>query len=235
MTKKEWLIGFKKIIHVMLSYIPLGLACGIALHKVGYSPLSVIIMSFLVFAGAGQFMIAQLTAVGASPISIIATIFFLNIRHLLMSSGLIQYLKGKSSGFYLIYAQTIVDETFGTNIIQFTTNPKWTPNKALAANIWAHLSWIISSFCGSLIGQKVDVPLTVVNYVLVAMFIAMLVEQLLSKVHLIAALSAAILAILLRIIIRNNISIVIAAVVASTIGLILSSKIGELDNTQKNK
>ncbi|MGB4609083.1 MAG: AzlC family ABC transporter permease [Saccharofermentanales bacterium] len=224
MSRKDWFAGFKKIVYVMLSYIPLGLACGIALDKAGFSPFSVMIMSLLVFAGAGQFMIAQLVSVGSSPISIIVTIFFVNSRHLLMSSGLAQYLKGKSIGFYLLFAQTIVDETFGTNITQFTTNPEWTPSKALTTNILAHVSWIISSLCGALIGQNVNIPLTVVNYVLVAMFIAMLVEQILSKIHLIAAIAAGILSIILKLLLRNNISLVIAAVIASTIGFIISGK-----------
>ncbi|HHU53580.1 MAG TPA: AzlC family ABC transporter permease [Clostridiaceae bacterium] len=221
MSRKDWLDGFKKIVYVMLSYIPLGLACGIALDKAGFSPFSVMIMSFLVFAGAGQFMIAQLVSAGSSPISIIVTIFFVNSRHLLMSSGLVQYLKGKSIGYYLLFAQTIVDETFGTNITQFTTNPDWTPSKALSANILAHFSWIVSSLCGTFIGQNVNIPLTIVNYVLVAMFIAMLVEQVLSKTHLIVAVVAGILAILLKLVLKNSISLVIAAVIASTIGFII--------------
>ena len=224
MSRKDWFAGFKKIVYVMLSYIPLGLACGIALDKAGFSPFSVMIMSLLVFAGAGQFMIAQLVSAASSPVSIIVTIFFVNSRHLLMSSGLIQYLKGKSIGFYLLFAQTIVDETFGTNITQFTTNPDWTPSKALTTNLLAHFSWIISSLCGTFIGQNVNIPLTVVNYVLVAMFIAMLVEQVVSKVHLIAAIVAGTLAIIFKILLRNNISLVIAAVIASTIGFIISNK-----------
>ena len=45
---------------IMLSYVPIGLACGVLSAKVGIGPLWALLMSMTIMSGGAQFMIANL-------------------------------------------------------------------------------------------------------------------------------------------------------------------------------
>ncbi|WP_245592966.1 AzlC family ABC transporter permease [Carnobacterium funditum] len=92
MRRKDWQDGFKIIFLVMLGYIPLGLACGILLFDSGFSIPALVLISLVVFAGAAQFMAASMMVRGATASTFIIMVFFLNLRHLLMSSSLANFL-----------------------------------------------------------------------------------------------------------------------------------------------
>jgi len=223
MTKKDWLEGFKQIIPVAASYIPLGIACGMALQDAGFSSVGIFLLSLLVYAGAAQFMAASMVAVGASVPSIILMTFFLNLRHILMSSSISSYLKKKSPSFMLLFSHTLSDEAFGVNIHRFTTK-NWSPEKGMAANLLGYSTWVFSTVAGGLIGTTLNIHTVVVNYVLIAMFICMLLDQFVSRTHLIVGIAAGVLAVILKIILQHNISLVIAAVLASLVGYLLDAR-----------
>lgn len=218
MTREEWLHGVKQIIPVAVSYIPLGLACGIAMYAAGFSRAGIFLISLLVYAGAGQFMAASMVTMGAPIPSIIIMTFFLNLRHMLMSSSISGYLKNKSVPFMTLFGHTLTDESYGVNIHRFTNDKSWTPNQALAANILAYSVWVGSSVAGGLLGKTLSVDTIVVNYVLIAMFISMLLDQFATKKHMIVAVISALLSVVLKIAMQHNISLVIAAVIASYVG-----------------
>lgn len=48
-------------------------------------------MSTLIYAGSAQFILAGMYAAGAPASAIIFTVFFVNLRHLLMSAALAPY------------------------------------------------------------------------------------------------------------------------------------------------
>ena len=60
---------------ICLGYIPIGLAFGVLVQKIGLSPVQIGLMSLLVFAGSAQFIAVSMLASGASAASIIATTF----------------------------------------------------------------------------------------------------------------------------------------------------------------
>ncbi|WP_028273662.1 AzlC family ABC transporter permease [Atopococcus tabaci] len=223
MTKKDWLEGCKQMIPVAVGYIPLGIAGGMALQSAGFSTFGIFLMSLLVYAGAAQFMTASMAAAGATVPSIILMTFFLNLRHLLMSSSISGYLKKKSYPFLLLFSHTLTDEAFGLNTHRFTTG-NWSPEKGLAANILAYSSWVLSTVAGGMIGTTLHIHTAVVNYVLIAMFICMLLEQFVSKAHLVVGIVAGISAVILKALLQHNISLVIAALIASFAGYLLDSR-----------
>ena len=217
MKKQDWLDGLKVIYPVVISYVPLGLAGGMVLYDAGFNAVTVLAMSLLVFGGAAQFMAASMVSMGASIPAIITMTFFLNLRHLLMSSSMSGFIKKTSLPFTLFFSHTLADESFAINYNQFK-NHEWTANKALSINTLAYATWSISTFVGALVGSAWVIDTTIINYVLIAMFISLLVSQFVSKLYVFVGLTAGVLAVVFMILLQHTIAIVIAAIVASFIG-----------------
>lgn len=224
MGKAVWTEGFKKIYPVMISYIPLGLACGMLLYDAGLGLFGIFLMSLLVFAGAGQFMAASMMTAGATIPSIIIMTFFLNLRHLLMSSSIAGFFKKRSVPFLTLFGHTLVDESYAINYNQFQTDAEWTPEKALSANLLGYLSWVTSNVAGGYIGSTIEINPVIMNYVLIAMFVCMLVNQFVSRIFVIVGILSGVLSVILMMVLQHNISLVIAAVIASFIGYLLDEQ-----------
>lgn len=224
MNKAVWAEGFKKIYPVMISYVPLGLACGMLLYDAGLNILSIFLMSLFVFAGAGQFMAASMISAGATIPSIVLMTFFLNLRHLLMSSSIAGFFKKRSIPFLMIFGHTLADEGYAINYNQFQTDPEWTPEKALSSDLLAYFSWVASTVAGGYIGSNITFNPVIMNYVLIAMFVCMLVNQFVSRIFVFVGILSGVLSVLLMMILQHNISLVIAAVIASFIGFVLDEQ-----------
>lgn len=223
MFKNELIDSSQKIGAVALSYIPLGLASGIGLAGVGFTPLGITLMSVIAFTGSGQFMTSSMVGLGASVSSILTLNLFLSLRMSLMTSSLSQYVRGRSKGFLALFGQTTADETYGVNIFQFENNLDWTQNKALYANVIAYSTWIVSNWLGALIGSAIHIPITIINFFMTAMFISLMLAQFTSRTYIIAGIFSGILSILLKIILKSNMALVFAAIIGSFVGYYLDT------------
>mgnify|MGYP001455789140 CR=1 FL=1 len=224
MKKYDVIDAFQKMFFVAISYIPLGIACGIALQRVGFTPIGILLMSLLAFTGAGQFMTSSMIGAGAPVLSIIILNLFLSLRMSLMTSSLSQYLRGKTKPFLALFGQTTADETYGVNINEFENNMEWTANKGLYANLVAYLTWAIGTWIGGMIGGVVNIPTTVINFLMTAMFISLMVGNLTSNTYIIAGLISGLLAIALKILLQSNFALVFAAIIGSFIGYFLEAQ-----------
>lgn len=224
MLREDFLSALRKIIFVMLSYVPLGLACGIALQEAGFTPGMSLIMSLTAYTGSGQFAAASMAAQGAATTSILITVFFLNLRMSLQTSSFLPYIKHRSLSFILGFSQVTTDESYGINMYEFNNNDEWNLRRALTASILAWLTWAFSVSAGAYIGSSVEIPTTVVNYVLIAMFISMMVDQLVSRIHAVVILATIILTVVFQIVLQNSLSIVLATLLASLLGYVIENK-----------
>src|SRR5690349_9628755 len=88
--QSDFLMGMKVGVPVAVGYIPIAIAFGL-LAKTAEVPNQItILMSFLIYAGASQFIGVNLLVLGASYSEIILTTFILNLRHFLMTAALAQ-------------------------------------------------------------------------------------------------------------------------------------------------
>src|SRR5699024_5458246 len=88
------------------------ISIGILAVQAGLSSFESILMSIVVYAGASQMMGINLIAQGASFSTIILGTFLINLRHLIMSSSIMQYFKDESLGKKLFASYGLVDESF---------------------------------------------------------------------------------------------------------------------------
>lgn len=212
--------GVKISSPVIISYIALGIACGVVLYDAGMNVLGIGIMSLLVYAGAAQFLAASMIVLGASIPSVIIMVFFLNLRHVLMSASLSSFVKERSFGFISLFSHVLTDESYGLNYTKFREGD-WSTDEAMVMSLSTYGTWVVSTIIGGAIGSQFQVNTVIMNYALIAMFSCMLVLQFISREHLIAGIVSAGTTVLLMVLFKHNISLVIATVFASFVGYYL--------------
>ena len=217
---------------ICMGYIPLGLAMGVLGEKAGLSPLQVMAMSLVVFAGSGQFIAVSMLSAGASVFAIVATTFMVNLRHLLMSSSLAVHYRGACRKRITLLSHGIVDETFAVNLNQLKAGP-WPIDSAIVSSYAAWLSWVGSTTLGCICGQFIPTGAFGLDYALTAMFICLLVYQLGTPLHLTVALVSGAMATAISLVLPGNAYIVIATVFAASLGLAIK-KAGILPANKTN-
>jgi 4-azaleucine resistance transporter AzlC len=211
--------AFRQVLPIMLGYAPVGFAYGVLAQKSGISDLNAILMSLLVYAGSGQLIAVGLIAAAASPATIVATTFVVNLRHLLMSAALAPYLRKWSKIKLALFGGQMTDETFALHAGRFVQG-RTEPVETFTINILAHSAWAGSTALG--VGASTlitDVKPIGLDYALPAMFIALLIGQIKSRLHLAVALSAGIFSTGLFLAGFAQSHILISTILAATIGL----------------
>lgn len=172
--KKQYLLGLRAGVPVMLGFIPVGIAYAIMARQGGFSALQTCLMSLSVFAGASQMMAAGMYGEGAGMAAIILTTFILNLRHIIMSLCVAERMEKTSLPARLAASFGVTDESFAI----FTTVKKEN------CTIWFFLgiitvtysSWNIGTLIGALSSDLLPAFLTAALGVsLYAMFTALLV------------------------------------------------------------
>lgn len=215
--------GVKASAPVLATYIGLGMACGVVLYDAGFGLLGILAMSLLVYSGAAQFLSASMVVLGATNSAIILTVFFLNLRHILMAASMSKYVKDKNIGFITLFSHVLTDESYGVNYTKFREG-NWSGNEALILSLTNYSGWVIGTVLGGAIGSQFTINTTIMNYALIAMFTCMMVNQFVSKEYIITAGISMVATVILTIVLQHNISLVLGAILASFIGYSLEKR-----------
>ncbi|MBN1828008.1 MAG: AzlC family ABC transporter permease [Deltaproteobacteria bacterium] len=208
---------------ICLGYFPIGLAFGVIAQKSGLSPLEIGFMSLVVFAGSSQFIGVSMLAAGAGVLSIVATTFVVNIRHLLMSSALALHLDRPGRWWLTLFSYGVTDESFALNLARFHGDG-WDWRRALVLNHTANATWIAATVIGGYGGELIPEGAFGMDFALTAMFLCLLVFQLRGRIHVVVALLAGGISVVLATVTPGNGYIIAAAVTAATAGLFLKRK-----------
>lgn len=219
--------GVKACLPTLLSYLSIGIAAGVVGKTAGLSVMEITLMSLLIYAGSAQFIAAGMIAANASAIAIVVTIFFVNLRHLLLSAALSPYFRHLSSLKNTLIGALLTDETFGV-AIQHTANKQYIGEKWMfGVNIAAYVNWIIATIAGALLGQWIANPERFgLDFALPAMFIGLLVLLMADRVKkividVVVAVSAVVIAVGVSLVSSSSVGVMTAIVLASTIGLVV--------------
>ncbi len=204
----------KTALPVCIGYIPMGIACGVFAQKAGMSLFEIIAFSTILYAGSGQFISIAMMMQGASALSIVLTVFIVNLRHFLFSSILLKFLQGKSQSFLSVFAHEITDESFAVNLTTFEKGD-WSANEAMKLNVVCHLTWICSNAIGFIFGELIYIDVNLVAFTLTAMFIGLWSFYISERKMLLTGISAGVLAVIFSQFIGYKLHVVLAAVLAS--------------------
>lgn len=139
--------GVKTGTPIAFGYIPSAIACGILANSAGLLPMEGIFMSFIVFAGASQFVALNLIMNGAAIPEIALATAILNARHIMFSSSIARrLLPGTSAAKKAWIGFEITDESFSVAAAQKVE--LFAPEFLMGLNIVGHCSWV----CGTLLG-----------------------------------------------------------------------------------
>lgn len=140
--------GVRDAIPVCLGVIPVGISYGLLAVQAGLSQLQTVLMSVLVMAGSSQLMAVGMMG-QAAVFSIITAVFFVNLRHIVMSCSVMSRLEKTPLWEKLICAFALCDESFAL----FSLTGSRSAAHLLGANTALYGTWVLSSFAGCMMGQ----------------------------------------------------------------------------------
>lgn len=221
MSKKQFLLGMKSALPIVLGYLPLAMTFGVLAKSNGLSIGQVAAMSVLVYSGSGQLIAVGMLGSGAAAAGIIATIFLVNCRYLLLSASIAPYLKKLSSPFLALLSHGITDETYAVGMGHFRENQ---PDGSYLLGLFttAYLSWVSGSVAGAAVGNLVgDTARFGLDFALTAMFICLLIMMLRDRPGVLVAVLAGTLSLIFKVYFHNNWNVILATVIAATVEVTL--------------
>lgn len=216
--RADWHEVMQASLPLCLSYIPVGLACGVLLQKVGFTPFLTALISVLVFSGGAQFLAASMLSLQAPMLSTVLMTFFLELRYILLSSSMSIYMKKESKYFIALFTQSLNDENYAVNYLKYSTDPSWNKKKALLVNWFSMFSWLCSNLLGTILGSVIHLDADLVHFALTAMFIFMFVMQMKNYLLLLTGIASGILSVWLMLIFQNTFGLILATILASLAG-----------------
>lgn len=173
----QYLNGMRSAVPVILGFVPVGIAYAIMARKAGFSVLQTCGMSLTVFAGASQMMAVGMYVQGASVIAMILATFILNLRHLIMSTCVVNRMRGDGTIIKLLAAFGVTDESFAI----FTTEKKEKCSAwfFLGLITVTYTSWNVGTLIGAVASDFLPPIITAsLGIALYAMFIGLLMPSL---------------------------------------------------------
>lgn len=225
-NEEGFLQGVKDCVPTLLGYLSIGFAAGVVQKTAGLSMAEITLMCLLLYAGSGQFIAAGMIA-ASNPISaIIVTIFFINLRHILMSAALAPYFRHLSPWKNMLVGAQLTDETFGVAINHLSDKDRASFKWMIGLNLTAYLNWLLGNLAGGLLGNWIPNPEAFgLDFALSGMFIGLLIMQFLSQkkyfVDVMVAMSAIAVVVAVSFISSGSAGIIIATIIASTIGMVI--------------
>jgi 4-azaleucine resistance transporter AzlC len=217
-TGSPMMSAARQVAPIVMGYLPVGAAYGVLAQQAGLSLLNTVLMSVLVYAGSAQLIAVAMFAAGLNPVSIIATTFVVNLRHLLMSASLAPNLKSWNKWELALFAYEVTDESFAVHSVRFARGDL-NKTTCFGINGLAQVSWVLASFAGYFAGASIpSVEPLGIDYALPAMFIALLVMQMKNGLHILVAGFSGLLALILNQAGADQWSVILATVIGATFG-----------------
>lgn len=145
------------VLPASIAMIPFALLLGALAAQKGLSPLEVMLMSALVFAGSAQFIAIDIWTDPAPWLLLTVTALLINMRHLLMGASLSPKIRHFGTGESLLALFTMVDETWALSEQRAATRRvTFTYMFAMGAMLW--VNWVALTGLGSAIGNLMGDP-----------------------------------------------------------------------------
>lgn len=186
----------------------------------GMSYAEILLLSTVLYAGSAQFVVTSMLTLGAPASAIVPTVFFLNLRHLLLSAALAPALREAPAWKNALLGLQLTDETF----VVASTRPRIAPAWMAGLNLAAWTTWAAANLAGAaLSGSATDTR--VLGFALPCMFAGLLVLQIQNRNKTavavgVAAFSAA-AGVAIHILAPGPWAVVGATLAGATLGLVL--------------
>ncbi|MVW79576.1 AzlC family ABC transporter permease [Bordetella sp. 02P26C-1] len=172
--------GLKACVPIMIGYFPVAVTFGIAGSATGLSPLQVVLISVIVYAGASQFLLLASIKAGTPWLWVVALCSLLNARHLLYGPLLSRFLPPRLATRLRI-AFLLTDEVFATALHRLEhVTPEHRGRWMVMLGLGAWLTWITGTAVGVFAGDSLEhhfpVVAQVMRFALPALFMALVCQ-----------------------------------------------------------
>jgi 4-azaleucine resistance transporter AzlC len=232
--RAEFLRGMRNTVPLVIGAVPFGIIFGAVAVSGGVvaegetaqqlSPLAVQSMSLFVYAGASQFIAAELVRNSAAVLVVIFTTLIVNLRHALYSASLAPYLHGFPQRWLLPLGFTLTDETFVVSIARYQ-QPDLSPYKhwyQAGSAVLMYCSWQLCTLIGITAGRAVpaeQVARLGLSFAATVAFIGMLIPLLRSRALVLSAVAAGAASVIFYSL-PNRLGLLIAAVIGIAVGML---------------
>lgn len=219
----EFLLGARDTLPLIIGAIPFGIIFGVVTQATGMPWWATQAMSLFVFAGASQFIAAELIAHATPHPFIVLTTFIVNLRHALYGASVATYLRNLPSVWRALLAFHMTDESYATTIVHYRDETRGDASLKhwyfLGSNLSMYFAWQIDTAAGYWLGNALGDPRALgFDFVSTIVFIAILIPQLKSRASLVAAIVAGAVAII-AVGLPNKLGLIIAMVCGIVAGM----------------
>jgi 4-azaleucine resistance transporter AzlC len=181
MTTPGFRAGLVAAFPIMLGYAPIAFAFGVAATGAGLTGWEALAMSFLIYAGASQFLAIALFTGGAPLIVAAFTLIAMNLRHVLYAPALLKAAGPDASRrMARVWAWGLTDEVFGAAMGALARGGRFSEPFMLGLGLAAYASWLVGTAAGALAGGGALAGWPAVqaglSFMLPALFLALLLS-----------------------------------------------------------
>lgn len=182
--RRAFLTGVRLLLPMLVGVAPFGAIYGVVALQSGIGPLQAMLMSSVLFAGASQFLLAQMVGAGAPGLVTFGAVALINARHALYSASLAPLLAPLPRRWKLLLAYLLTDEAYAAAIGTLMQRPQpahahWVLFGSGFA-LWA--GWQLSTAIGIALGQQLPSGLEL-DFALPLTFIAIVVPMIATRAH----------------------------------------------------
>ena len=161
----------------MIPVVPFGLIFGVLAIDIGFSPLTTMAMSLIIFGGASQIILLQLFSGGASSLVIISSVGAVNSRHLLYGAVVSEHLSDLKLMWKIIISYFLIDQAFAVSNEYFKKNNE--KNKyfhLIGGGFTCWIIWQSTTFLGIILGAAIPEKLGL-SFAVPLTFLAILIND----------------------------------------------------------
>lgn len=217
MNQKTLSAAFQATIPVLMGYLAIGMAFGLMMDSAGYHVIWTLLMSLLIYAGAGQYLGVTLLVSGASPAQAALMTLLVNFRHMFYGLSMLEKFRGMGlRKLYMIFSLT--DETYALLASAQTPEGVQERDYYLAIALLNQSYWVLGSALGGLLGSALSFDTTGVDFAMTALFLVIAVGQWKgSRNHLPAAIGALATLVSLQLVGKDNMLIPALAIMVAVL------------------
>ncbi|HEY8785934.1 MAG TPA: AzlC family ABC transporter permease [Candidatus Limnocylindria bacterium] len=198
----------------MGTVLVVGTTFGVVARQSGLEPVEIVAMSLLVFAGASQFAMVQLFSQAAPAPIVIASVLFINLRHLLMATSLKPEFQRLPLARRLFAAFFLTDESFAMATGHFRRGGRSVAYYFTFA-IALFVLWNLATVIGIVVGGAIGDPRRFgVDFAITATFIGIVVLAIRHREDIVIALVSALVAGALALAGASTIAVITAGAIA---------------------
>lgn len=168
--------AWRDSIPVLAAYLPLGTVFGFLFSQTDYPWFFAPLISFIVYAGAVQFMSLSIITIQGSLFELAIAAFLLCVRNIFYGLPFLKRFSGLPPMLKFYFIMNMVDANFSLLANRQLPDPKQDKDYCLYLNLLTHGYWVGGALLGVIVGEYVP-QIVGAEFVLVALFTVLALDQ----------------------------------------------------------